>query len=298
MTPRTIREGGPLRKLRKKKSRLAAVVALAAAIMALAAPGTASAAFLQNWFIDLDGPGGSAPSPVNEFINVIGLTYVQNTLGGGGSGTFTEFGVFQSPSTDLGGSYAAGYELTGVLSATGTVSLGGSIAFTGGTLQVYAGTPANFSTTSGPNIYGANDGTLIGSFIVNPGGGGNVDLSGVPNGQITTLLTSTFLAPGVWLAPDGVTPISSLGLILGFSTTNASRLTGTIPQSIENEIACEGALGLPNGTDCSVPNTLPGDFFLSANGQFRLAIPEPATVVLLGGGLLLIGLVGFARRKA
>ncbi len=60
--------------------------------------------------------------------------------------------------------------------------------------------------------------------------------------------------------------------LLGFATTNASVLSNT---------------GVVNGVQV---------LELSNNGQFKLAVvPEPSTVLLLGGGLL--GLGFYARRK-
>ena len=277
----------------KVKSRLAVVVAVAAALF-LMIPGAASAAFLQGWFIDVDGPGGSAPVQVNQFLDIVGQAYVQNNLG---LGTFTEFGAFRSQTADTFVALPGTAELTGTLTATGTVTLGGVIGFTGGTVNIYSDAANNFGTGAG--TFGADDGTLIGSFTVLPGGGGNVDAAGVPNGQITALLQATSLTPGFWIAPDGVTPLSSLGLILGFSTTNASFVgpgTGLLPPIVVSEIGCEGLLG---GVGCgSITNTPPTDLFLSTNGQFRLAVPEPSSLMLLGGGLLLVGLFGFRRKKA
>jgi hypothetical protein len=256
----------------------------------LALPGTASAAFLSNWFIDVDGPGGAAPVQVNQYLDIIGQAYVQNNLG---LGTFTEFGAFKSPFADGFVALPGTAELTGTLTATGTVALGGVIAFTGGTVNIYSDAANNFGTAAGK--FGADDGTLIGTFTVLPGGGGTVDASGVPNGLVTALLSATSLAAGFWIAPDGVTPLSSLGLILGFSTTNASFVV-TPPAIVVSEIGCEGLLG---GVGCgAITNTPPIDLFLSTNGQFRLAVPEPSSLMLLGGGLLLVGLFGFRRKKA
>jgi len=256
----------------------------------LALPGSASAAFLNDWFIDVDGAGGAAPVKVSQFLDIVGPAYVQNNLI---TGTFSEFGAFKAVGHDGGAALPGTAELTGTLTATGTFTLSGSVAFTGGTVNVYSDAANNFATSTG--IYGANNGTLIGTFSILPGGGGPIDSSGVPNGFITALLQSTFLAPGYFLGPDGVTNLSSLGLVLGFSTTNAS-FNSNPSTLVQDEIGCEGLLGVADG--CSPPNTPPSSLFLGANGQFRVAIPEPSSLMLLGGGLLLVGLLGFGRKKA
>ena len=274
----------------KGKSRLAAILAVATLGLMLALPGPASAAFLTNWFIDVDGVGGTAPVQVSQFLDIVGPAYVQNNLG---AGTFTEFGAFKAVGHDGGAALPGSAELTGTLTATGTVSLGGTVSFTGGTVNVFSDAGNDFATTAG--IYGANNGTLIGSFNILPGGGGPIDATGVPNGFITANLEATFLAPGFFLAPDGVTNLSSLGLVLGFSTTNASH-TANPSQTVQDEIGCQGLLSQPPG--CNPPNTPPSSLFLGANGQFRVAIPEPSSLMLLGGGLLVLGLLGLSRKKA
>jgi hypothetical protein len=271
------------------KSRLVATLAVAAVWLALALPAPASAAFLQDWFIDVDGVGGAAPVKIHEWIDTVGAAYIQNNLG---AGTFSEFGAFKGVSHDGGLAVPGTAELTGTLTATGTFTLGGTVSFTGGTLKIYSDAGNDFASTNG--IYGADNGTLIGTFTVLPGGGGPIQASGVPNGNITALLSSTFLAPGFWFAPDGVTPLSSLGFVLGFATTNASALQNPVDPTIVSEIGCQGLLG---GVNCgSIHNLPPGDLFVSGNGQFRLAIPEPSSLMLLGGGLLLVGLL--RRKKA
>ncbi|HET8577683.1 MAG TPA: PEP-CTERM sorting domain-containing protein [Methylomirabilota bacterium] len=227
---------------------------------------------------------------MSQFLDIVGPAYVQNNLG---AGTFTEFGAFKAVGHDGGAALPGTAELTGTLAATGTFSLGGSVTFTGGTVNVYSGAVLDFASTTG--IYGANNGALVGSFTILPGGGGPIDTAGVPNGFITANLQATFLAPGYFLAPDGVTNLSSLGLVLGFSTTNAS-FTSNPSQTVQDEIGCEGLLLLAPG--CNPPNTPPTSLFLGANGQFRVAIPEPSSLMLLGGGLLLVGLLGLGRKKA
>jgi hypothetical protein len=289
ITLNTGKGGRPL----NRKSRLAAILAVAAVGLMVALPTAASAAFLSNWFVDVDGAGGAAKTQINQFLDIVGPTYVQNNLG---LGTFTEFGAFKAVTHDGGQSLPGTAELTGIFTATGTISLGGSISFTGGTVTIYSDPGNDFGSTAG--IYGANNGTLIGTFSIIPGGGGPIDTAGVPNGFITANLQAVgALNPNYWIAPDGVSGLSSLGLVLGFSTTNASLIfpLSNLGPNVQDEIGCQGLLG---GVGCgSITDTPPIDLFLSANGQFRVAIPEPSSLMLLGGGLLMVALLGMGRKR-
>jgi len=274
-----------------------AIGVLVASMVAALAPTPAFAiSFLNNWRLDLDGAGGAAPVPITEILDIVGPNYIRNTFTGPGTGTFAEFGAFNSIQHDGGVPYTGFplHELTATFQGTGTFILGGPIAFTSGALNVYSDTPPNFSVGDGPagNIYGANDGTLIAQFSL-LSGTGTIDAAGVPNGQITTILQATFLDPNVWIAPDGVTPLSAFEVVFGFSTTNASITTPT--PDIRSEIIQQFA-----GDPDLAANDVPNRFVVSTNGQFRLAtevVPEPATLTLIGGGLLVIALRTVARKR-
>jgi hypothetical protein len=239
---------------------------------------TPAHAFLLNWKFDADGAGVNA-GKVNilEYMNTLGNTGVAF----GPGGTFNEKAVFVSPSHDGGGSFGASApELTALFTGAGTVAFGSAFTFTSGTLTMYSDPLKDYQSTSA-NTYGATNGTPIGTFSL-LSGGGTVDLSGVPNGQITTLFKATSLAPGYWFMPDGTTDLSTLlgtdSFVLGFATTNGSELS-----NVDSNLVT--ALGLGTGPV----------LYLSNNGQFRLdVVPEPCTMLLFG-----IGAAGMAviRRK-
>jgi hypothetical protein len=243
---------------------------------------TPAHAFLLNWNFDGDGAGVLSKTLILEYMDTVGNTRV--AFGGGGT-TFTEQAVFSSATHDGLGATLGNYgtnapELTAVFTGAGTVAFGSSFTFTSGTLTMYSDPLKDYATSSA-NTYEAANGTQIGQFSL-LSGGGSVDITGVPNGQITTLLKATSLAPGYWYMPDGTTDLSTMlggsNLVLGFATTNGSALQNPNANLV-------GALG-PQAANV---------LYLSNNGQYRLnVVPEPATMLLFG-----IGAAGMAmiRRK-
>lgn len=286
-------KGATMKGLVKKVSMFCGTVVLGT----LLATTASAASFLNDWVLDLSSYGGGT-STISEFLDIVGPQYIQNTFSSPGVGTFVDRGAFVSIAHDGGTPTSlGGGEVTGIFTGSGNITLGpggGSITFTGGSLDVYFGLPANFSSTTG--IYGSNDGVLIASFDV-IGGNGTVDPGGVPNGQITTILEPTFFDPAVWLLPGGVDPFD-LTLTLGFATTNAS-FTSNPSANVINEIVEEfaGAACAPNCVSGVNFNFPPGDLVVGANGQFRIqAVPEPSTFFLLGSSLL--GLLFVLKRKS
>ena len=273
---------------------------IGAALATVFLPNVATAGFLNNWKIDLDGAGGTAPVSVNEFIDLTGISYVKNTFTGPGTFNFTDNGTFVSNTHDGGVGYTGfvgAREFTGVLSgATGTGSFAGGINFTGGTLKMYSDTALDFATAAGSvgaNTYGANNGTLIGTFTLIGGGGAIDPVTAIPNGFISLAFKADSLLAGYWFDSTGTDLSTIAGLIppllFGFTTTNASYVANPT-QLVKDEIVGELAGGTVGYT-----NAPPNDFVVSNNGQYRLSVPEPGTVALMGLGLLAFGLSG-ARR--
>ncbi len=277
-----------MRTLLRKAAMTAAVTG------ALALPAAASAqVFLNDWFFDADGAGANAAVQINEYFDIVGNSYIQLTPTGGSNFDFVDDGVFLVQGHDGGIPISFSNQITATFTAAqGTGSFGGPINFTPGfgTLNVYSDTNLNYGTTDG--IYGANDGTLIGTFVLSFGVG-TVDPSGIPNGQLSLALQATSLTPGYFIGPDGTTDLSTLvadGLIFGFVTTNASFVDNP-SATLVNELGelIGGAV---------VNDVAAGSFIVSNNGQFRLStVPEPGVAALLGLGMLGFWAAGRRNRR-
>jgi hypothetical protein len=271
---------------------------MVAAMVGAWASAPASAAFLQNWYFDYDGAAGmqaATTTQVSEYLDIVGTSYIKNSFSGPLSFTFEDWGAFKATAHDGGGGLngSGSNELTALFHLTGTGTLGSSINFNSGAVGDFVDVwvqngGVDFASTN--DIYGANNGTKIGTFAV-AFGGGTINASGIPNGFLTIALKPLSLTSGHFFLEDSTDlATTDLNFVFGFVTTNASVATA-VNSTVNGEIVQEFA------GDSSLPTSDPPNrFVVGNNGQYRWVVPEPGTVALIGLGLL--GLVGLSRLKS
>lgn len=277
--------------------KLLGIAALAGAFVS--AP--AQAGFLTDWYFQPDGTAATQ-TQINEYFDLTGPSYVSTSVpDGGGNFTFNEWGAVVVTGHDGGlpgfNSYSG--QVTSLFTTSGSASLGGAISYLNGTINVWSNGALTYGSTAG--IYGANTGTLIGTFEPVTGSG-VISATGVPNGLQTITAQATYLDSGYWIGADGTTDLSSLiggsPMLFGFATTNAS-VVGNPNQTVIDELATQAAgetyTGCLPGEVSATCTDGTGKFIIANNGQYRLSVPEPGSLALFGLSVVLLG--AFARRR-
>ncbi len=293
--------------MKLKKNSLYSALLACAIVAGYAAPASANVT-ISNWQLNL--PGGVVFSGINQ-LNFSGESYVVNTATNTpGIYSSTDVGVFNILSYNNGNSFgfSNGGQLTGTFTANDLTDLStGSFVFTGGTFNLYYSASTTKGTTTygstSANEYGATSGTQIASFTISPTfnpltSGGFINPDGTPtaNGQVSvTSQAPTTLTPTNVILDSNNQPLDLGGLVLGFITTNAhldtsaNGPTTTIDSNLVSALITETQVINPTGTN-STFNIVPTNMYISNGGQLNLQYaPEPATIALLGCGLLGIG---------
>jgi len=273
-----------------------------AAAVTLAMAGTANAGpVLNDWVFNPTGGGFAGGQVINEYLDVNGNAFIQITPTGGNTFSFQENAVFNIVQADSNGqlfplTYAGG-NITAMFEATGTGTFSGGFNFNGGTIRIFQN-PTNGQYSGTEGIYGANLGNEIATFNVLPGGGGMVDATGNPitNGQVTVFAQADkgALDAGYFFNSDGKDLSSDS--ILSFAFTNANAV-GAPTGNLVNEVACQFAGFTGAGCNGTSYQNGAGYFFVSNNGQFKLAeVPEPGSLALFGIAMLGAGVI--SRKRA
>lgn len=256
-----------------------------ATLAALSVAGSANA-YLSNWYLDTNGAAVGGGVVVSS-LGLNGSALVTNSFTGPNSFSFNEAGKFTSALANNGTLL-----LPNFLYADFVGSGSGTVGATGGTLT-FAPLVSNLSLYNSSNA-------LIGSFTLLSGSSTLGANSVVPNDSVSMVFKATWLQSNYFFKDSSkAVDLASIvadpeGLLFGFATTNATPLTGqdAVDAVVANQALYTSSFGAPfDPTNNPGTNTL----VLGNAGQWRYEIPEPASLALVGLGLLGAGVV--RRRK-
>ncbi len=246
-------------------------LAAVAVISALGVSGSANAT-LTNWYVDSDGAGANAPVLVSDYLDLNGKAYVHNTFTSATTFTFNEVGTFITNLADATNDISPRFD--SVFEATGSGTTGGLLSFDTGKLTVKSGA------------------TTIGVFNLLSGSANLNANSTLPNGTVSVIFEAVSLVSGYFF-DSGMTDLSTIlltnPLVFGFATTNAvDQSPLVVPDTL---VDLYNAAFNPDVTGPIVSN-ITTDLLIGNSGQFRLQVPEPGSLALVG-----IALLGLASRR-
>lgn len=270
---------------------------LAASVVCGLTISSAANAVLTNWYLDQDGAAAGTATKITSFLDITGGALISLTPTGGTSFDFTEWGGVTSKSHDFGLDYSADQtmQLASLFTASGNGTFGGAASFLSGTLELYSLALGQWGTTNG--TFGVT-GSPIATFAITAGGlQVNPDGTPIANGQVQIVAKAISMDAGYFFQDALKTiDLSSIvnspdGLLFGFATTNANFIpTDQLNSDFASEMRDYSGLG---GSVINDPTL--GQFYVSNNGQYRLQVPEPGSLALVG--IALLGLVSRRRQS-
>ena len=243
------------------------------------------------------GTGIAGSLPVTSAISTHGSGFVMSQANPADptSFVFQETGAYQLTQAD-GVSPIGYHDITLLYTVSGTVNpFTGLLSFATGSFNLFSDANFNFGSMSADpmTVFGASDGTLIGSFQIAPGTGyasGTVHMEG-------SAIAGSIL-PGYFFSGTGVDLSLTDDLQFAIDIGNALEPSPTTAQV--SELVCKASAFPGPGCNGMPYSNTPYYFVVSDGGQVVVSthdVPEPASAMLVFAGLAGIGFMRRSRKQ-